>query len=129
MLESLRGTTSAIVGVALDGLALQQRLSANNIANAGSVGYSARRVDFESALRDAARIGSNDDASAIKARVAQVGDALAAGSYLQREGDATVQFDMELARLNETVLKYQALLHGLDISGSFMRMAVSGEGA
>lgn len=129
MLESLRGVTGAVVGVALDGLALQQRLIANNIANANSAGYSARHVEFEGALRDAARIGSEADGADVKTRLSEVRSALDAGTYLRIADNPTLQLDTELARLNETVLKYQALLRGLDMSGSFMRMAISGDGA
>lgn len=129
MLESLQGVTSTVVRVALDGLAQQQRLIANNIANANSAGYSARHLEFENALRAAADIGAGSDSETVKARVADVGASIDAGDFIHRNGDSTVQLDIELARMNETVLKYQALLRGLDQSGSFARMAISGDGA
>jgi len=43
---------------ALDGLALRQRVTANNIANIDTPGYLAQKVDFESSLRSAIDSGT-----------------------------------------------------------------------
>lgn len=128
MLDSLQGVTSTLVQVALDGLAQQQRVLANNIANANSVGFSAKRFDFENALQAAARGGLDDSASAAKTRLLQVGQAIEAGDYIHAASNPTVQLDLEMAQMNETVLKYQALIQGLNQSGSLVQMAISGDG-
>jgi len=51
------GNNDAVVtllGAALDGYSLRQRVIADNIANVDTPGFRARSVEFESALRDAA---------------------------------------------------------------------------
>jgi flagellar basal-body rod protein FlgB len=129
MLESLQGVTSTVVRVALDGLAQQQRVLANNIANANSAGFSARRLDFESALRDVVKGDRYAAPETAKAHLRQVGQAIAAGDFIRETDNATVQLDIELAQMNETVLKFQALLEGLSKSGSLVQMAISGDGS
>jgi flagellar basal-body rod protein FlgB len=54
----------AILSSALDGIALRQRVIADNIANVDTPGYRASSVDFESSLRAAIASG---DTSAIGA--------------------------------------------------------------
>ena len=129
MLEGLQGVTSTVVQVALDGLVQQQRVTANNIANANSTGFSAQRTDFESALRAAASTDLTDSAGAAKARLLRIDDAIDTGAYIHTATNPTVQLDVEMARMNETVLKYQALIQGLNMSGSLVQMAISGDGS
>jgi flagellar basal-body rod protein FlgB len=128
MLESLQGVTSTVVRVALDGLAQQQRVLANNIANANSSGFSARRIDFETALQDVVKSDRYAAPETAKTHLRQIGQAIAAGDYIRETDNPTVQLDLELAQMNETVLKFQALIEGLSKSGSLVQMAISGEG-
>lgn len=128
MLEGIQGVTSTLVQVALDGLAQQQRVIANNIANANSEGFSAQRFDFEKALRAAANSGLNESSADAKSRLMAVGNAIESGDYIHNATDTTVQLDLEMARMNETVLRYQALIQGLNQSGSLVQMAITGDG-
>ncbi|MFC6288144.1 flagellar basal body rod protein FlgB [Nocardioides sp. GCM10027113] len=48
----------AVLGSALDGLSLRQRVIADNIANVDTPGFRATAVDFESSLAAAIRSGS-----------------------------------------------------------------------
>ncbi len=48
---------SSVLHSALDGLALRQRVTADNIANIDTPGYRASSVDFESSLRSAVADG------------------------------------------------------------------------
>lgn len=48
---------SRILGTALDGITLRQRVTADNIANVDTPGYRASAVDFESSLRAAVEGG------------------------------------------------------------------------
>lgn len=128
MLDSLQGVTSTLVRVALDGLAQQQRVIANNIANANSTGFSAQRLDFESALKSAAKSGLTDSDNDAKAWLLRVGNSIDTGDYIHTANNPGVQLDMEMTQLNETVLKYQALIQGLNLSGSLVQMAITGEG-
>jgi flagellar basal-body rod protein FlgB len=128
MLESLQGVTSTVVRVALDGLAQQQRVLANNIANANSSGFAARRLDFESALQDVVKSDRYAAPETAKTHLRQISTDIAAGDYIREADNPTVQLDIELAKMNQAVLKYQALIEGLSKSGSLVQMAISGEG-
>jgi flagellar basal-body rod protein FlgB len=129
MLDSLQGVTSALVHVALDGLTQQQRVIANNIANANSSGFNAQRLDFESALRAAANSDRFASADVAKAHLAQIDRAIENGDYIRNADNPTVQIDLEMAQMSETVLKYQALIQALSSSGSMVKMAISGDGS
>jgi flagellar basal-body rod protein FlgB len=53
MLVSASDPVSAALKGALDGLALRQRVAADNIANLDTPGFTAATVDFETSLRSA----------------------------------------------------------------------------
>jgi len=53
MLVSASDSVAAALGSALDGLALRQRLAADDIANVDTPGFTASSVDFEGSLRAA----------------------------------------------------------------------------
>ncbi len=57
----LSDPVGAILGSALDGIALRQRVIADNIANVDTPRYRASSVDFESNLRAAISSGGADD--------------------------------------------------------------------
>ena len=56
--------TSVALSSALDGLALRQRVIANNIANVNTPNYHAKRVTFEDALAQSVGAGSGRVAAA-----------------------------------------------------------------
>ena len=56
----LSDPVGAILGSALDGIALRQRVIADNIANVDTPHYRASSVDFEASLRSAIASGSPD---------------------------------------------------------------------
>ena len=63
MLVSASDSVAAALGGALDGLALRQRVAADNIANLDTPGFTAVTVDFETSLRSAlsdGRVGPGD---------------------------------------------------------------------
>ena len=57
----------AVLSSALDGIALRQRVIADNIANVDTPGYRASSVDFETSLR--AAIASGDPGAALEPQV------------------------------------------------------------
>lgn len=57
----LSDPVGAVLGSALDGIALRQRVIADNIANVDTPGYRASSVDFESSLRAAISSGDPGD--------------------------------------------------------------------
>lgn len=123
MPDSVLSVGNSVVQIALDGLALRQRVIANNIANANSAGFSAQRVDFETALRAAA---GGLDSAATQTQLQRFDAALNTGAYIHRADTPAVQLDMEMERMNETLIRYQALIQGLNQSNSLVQMAING---
>lgn len=104
--------SAALLLKSLDGLAARQAVTAQNIANAGTVGYRPLRVTFEAALAQAA----NRDVQAV--RGVEPKTALS--------GATDLRLDLELATASTTSMRYAALieilnrqmqLHGLAVSG------------
>jgi len=81
---------------ALDGLALRQRVIADNIANIQTPGYHARRVQFEDALARAVRHGEG-----------AVGATVARSLEPTREDGNNVNLDTETLLNIDTNLRYQ----------------------
>ena len=64
MLISGSDSVAAALNSALDGLALRQRVTADNIANMDTPGFTAAKVDFEGSLRAALADGSMTEGDA-----------------------------------------------------------------
>jgi flagellar basal-body rod protein FlgB len=88
---------------ALDGLALRQRVIANNIANIQTPGFHAGKVSFESALADAVASGSG----AATATVAQ-------SLEPTRTDGNNVNLDEETLSNVDTNLRYQLATQAMD---------------
>jgi flagellar basal-body rod protein FlgB len=58
MLISASDPVGSVLHTALDGLAYRQRVTADNIANVDTPGFTASRVDFEDSLRGAISDGT-----------------------------------------------------------------------
>lgn len=121
MLNSVENTTVDLVKLALDAASLRQQALANNIANLNTPGYSPLRVDFESQLAGARahyfagnRV-SDADLAAVKPSV----EADEAG-----EG-SPVSLDLEIAKVSQNVVHYQALLRGLNKRMAILGMAIN----
>jgi flagellar basal-body rod protein FlgB len=103
---SVSDLTTRALERALDGAALQHRVSANNLANVETPGYTAKRVSFEQQLRSAVQAeGCGERAGAIarvRPRISATGDP--AGP----DGN-NVDIESEMTMLGEAALRYQAL--------------------
>lgn len=110
MLESV---TSAALGSALDGLALRQRVIANNIANVNTPEYQSKRVIFEDEL--AKSVGERDGHV-----TAQVKRSL---EPTQLNGN-NVNLDTETLSNIDTVLRFQFATQAVSHSFSTMRAAL-----
>lgn len=88
---------------ALDGLALRQRVIANNIANIQTPGFHAGKVSFESALADAVASGSGA-ATATVARSLEP----------TRTDGNNVNLDEETLSNVDTNLRYQLATQAMD---------------
>ena len=107
--------SAILINKALDGLAMRATATADNIANAGSVGFRPARVTFEEALRGAAEEGPQ----AIRAVSPEI-----ERSDLPPGGE--VRLDLELATATETSLRYAALLNLLNRQMQISRSVIRG---
>ena len=100
---------------ALDGLALRQRVIADNVANIQTPGFRAGRVSFEESLKVAVADGTG-------ATTAGVMRSLEA----TRMDGNNVNLDTETLLNIETNLRYQLATQAIDGSFSKMRTAMKG---
>ncbi|MBO3084943.1 flagellar basal body rod protein FlgB [Cellulomonas fengjieae] len=103
MLDSV---SAVALNSALDGLALRQRVIADNIANIQTPGYQAQRVSFEEELSQAVSKGDG----AVTAKVAR-------SLEPTREDGNNVNLDTETLLNVDTNLRYQLATQA--ISGQF----------
>lgn len=100
---------------AMDGVALRQRVSAQNIANVMTPGYQAQRVAFEGNLASALQNGQ--DASQTSLTV------LDSGGAPDQNGN-NVDLATESASLTKSGLQYDALVQAMNYKLSILRAAV-----
>jgi flagellar basal-body rod protein FlgB len=99
---------------ALNGLALRQRVIADNIANIQTPGYHAKRVEFEGALAGAVSGGDGTMTSAT------VGESL---EPTRLDGN-NVNLDHETLANVDTGLRYQLMLRAVDSKYGLLRDAM-----
>jgi len=100
---------------ALDGLALRQRVIANNVANLNTPGYLAQRVSFERELAQAVRSGSG----AVDATTAR-------SLEPTKPNGNNVNLDAETLLNIDTNLRYQLATQIVDGQFSSLRIAMRG---
>ena len=98
---------------AMDGLYLRAAAIAENVANANSVSVRLKTVDFETALREAARGGLNSLA-AFRPTMTTDPVAVAGGE---------VRLDLEMANASATSMRYAALTDILNRQMQLNRLA------
>jgi flagellar basal-body rod protein FlgB len=100
---------------AMDGVALRQRVSAQNIANVMTPGYQAQRVAFEGNLANALQEGQDTSQAAL--------DVLSTGGASDVNGN-NVDLAGESASLTKSGLQYDALVQAMNYKMSILRAAV-----
>ena len=118
-------STSALVRLALDAASMRHAAIANNIANHASPGYAPQRVNFEQQL------GQARQALAAGGRV-QLSDFSQVRPTVERgvprtdsaSGSAS-QLDIEMVRLAQNTLQYQALLRASGRFGTILATAIN----
>ncbi|WP_291814569.1 flagellar biosynthesis protein FlgB [Cellulomonas sp.] len=105
--------TSVALDSALDGLALRQRTSADNVSNLQTPGYQAKRVQFEEALSQAVSRGSG----AVPATVAE-------SLEPTREDGNNVNLDAETLLQIDTNLRFQLASQAMSGTFSSVRTAM-----
>jgi flagellar basal-body rod protein FlgB len=120
--------TKALLMKALDAAALRHQAIASNIANAGSVDYRPLKVNFEQQLGFArAALSRGGPSQLTAADVAGLKPVLEQGAPRTAGTTASpaVMLDMEMVKLSQNTLQYQALLKGLSGRGSLLGIAVN----
>ncbi|MFC4062587.1 flagellar basal body rod protein FlgB [Planomonospora corallina] len=112
------GTTIQMLHVALDGLAMRQRVVADNIANVETPGFLAGRVQFEQELR-----------AAIEKREspAQVRPTVERSLEPTRINGNNVNLDQQVLTHMDTTLRYQMMLRILDGKYNGIRRVIGGQ--
>ncbi|MCW2540426.1 MAG: flagellar basal-body rod protein [Frankiales bacterium] len=113
MLDDL---TTSTIATALSGLAMRQRVSANNIANIETPNFHAGRVDFETSLRDA--VSSGDPADSNISQTTTTDMASANGN--------NVNLDQETVIDQQTLMQYQLLTGAITSKFSLLDTVIKG---
>ncbi len=113
-MDILSSPVSASATNMLDALALQQKILARNIANANVEGYRPSYLNFDSYMAAATLQDQAEGNSHIRP-----------SEHLTVKSD-NVQLDMELLKMQETVLHYKTLLDLLSRKGALMKTVISG---
>ena len=100
---------------AMDGVALRQRVSAQNIANVMTPGYHAQKVTFEDDLASA--LARGDNPSSTELRVADSG-------AQENENGNSVDLADESTSLMKSGLQYEALVQATNYRFSVLRAAL-----
>jgi flagellar basal-body rod protein FlgB len=108
--------TSVTVKTALTGLAMRQRVTADNIANIETPGFLAGRVSFENSLRTAVVNGSPAATSISNDRSLEP----------TRLNGNNVNLDHETLTHLDTNMRYQLMLRAVDTKISLLRTAIGG---
>lgn len=115
--------TSALVVLALDAAALRHQAIANNLANIHSAGYTPQRVNFEEqlgALRSvvgAGQVPSRDMIGDVRPFVET--------DSTRSTGSAATMIDLEVVKMSQNAVHYQALLKALDKRGDTVSIAIN----
>ena len=100
---------------AMDGVALRQRVSAQNIANVMTPGYHAQRVSFEDNLASALETGSDPSHTSLS-----VTDT---GGQVDTNGNS-VDLSTESTSLMKSGLQYEALVQATNYRFGILRAAL-----
>ena len=104
--------------MSLRGLATRQRAIADNVANAETPGFTAKRVDFESSLRTA--MAQHSPQSTKISEESSKDPVNASGN--------NVSLEAETLDLTDTNLRYQLSIEALNSKYRLLRTAIRGNG-
>jgi len=116
--------TTALLLKALDATALRHQAIASNIANVNSVDYRPLSVNFEDQLGFARAALASGSGTLTPADVAGIRPTLEQGPP-PAPGTAAVMLDMEMVKLSQNTLQYQALLKGITHRAGLMSIAIN----
>ena len=99
---------------ALKGVSMRQKVTADNLANAMTPGYTARRVDFEASLGEAMRSGRPGSAEITLRRTTDAA---------KLDGN-NVSLDEEVIEQQRTGMQYQALVEAANHKLGLLKTAI-----
>lgn len=124
MFTELGGVTSQLINLALDAAAARHGVIANNIANADTPGFKAKRLKFESELQGLVSQLQAGQSQGAEARLNQAEASIRTGDAVYETGQP-VELDEEMVHLTENTILYQALLQASSKRGDLISMAVN----
>ena len=123
-MSGAEAVTKTMLIKALDAASLRHQAIASNIANANSVDYRPLKVNFEqqlgfarAALAQGQRTLTAADVAGVRATLEQ--------DQAPPNGNAAVMIDMEMVKLSQNTLQYQALLKGITQRGVLLGIAIN----
>ena len=124
MIEDLGGITSKLARLALDASLLRHQVIANNIANADTPGFAAKRVNFEEQLAKFMQINGELDDSALEKEFQNIKASIDEGHAVVQSDSEKVELDREMIDLTKNVIRYRAILEALSKRGAVLKMAI-----
>ncbi|MGA9747997.1 MAG: flagellar basal body protein [Nocardioides sp.] len=118
MLISASDPVAAALGSALDGLALRQRVIADNIANMDTPGFIASTVDFEGSLRSALADGSISSGG--------VAPGVSSSSATPGADGNNVDLGTETLNAMQSTFRYQLITRAVGDRAALMTTALGG---
>jgi flagellar basal-body rod protein FlgB len=109
---------------ALDGLALQQRVIADDIANVDTPGYHARSVDFASSLRSA--LGEGDEDS-VRRALLDAEPTVSVDPVVATANGNNVDLANETMSATQALTQYQLVTRAVDDRAKLVRTAIMGQ--
>lgn len=123
-MENIFDSSMDVLGKSLDMYLLRHSVTADNIANAETPGFKARRVDFEAELNRAVEAHNTGnpgrEIASIEPIVYQDADS-GIGQDLN-----TVDMDREMAEMTKNDLKYNAVTQAVNKKFALLQYAISG---
>ena len=118
MLVSASDSVAAALGSALDGLALRQRVAADNVANMDTPGFTAATVDFEGSLRSALADGEMSEADVVPSTGVSAAPAGVDGNNVDLAGETMTAM--------QALFQYQLLTRAVGDRYSLITTAIGG---
>ena len=113
---------SQVLASALDGVALRQQVTANNIANVDTPGFRASSVDFESQLNAAINDGSFDSGAPVSVQASTTPTDTPVGA-----NGNNVDLRKETMSAIQSQFQYQILTRAVSERFNLIKTAVSGQ--
>jgi|SRR5882672_5147304 len=124
MIQEIDTATMGVLRLALDAASLRHRVIAHNIANANTEGFAPLRVNFEDQF-DAVRSAIGQGQPIERGLLDGLRPTILQDAPLDGGATAKVALDMEVARLAQNTVHYQALLRGATKHLSILGIAVT----